>query len=256
MTESLAYQSLCTQYYDLDKPDAPQDVLEYYAAYAEKAKGPILEPMSGSGRFLIPLMEKGYHVEGIDTSSHMLEACVEKCRKKGLTPTQHCASILDMKLNKKYELIFIPAGSFGLLTDLDDVQNALKEIHKHLSPTGKFIFEVETFHSRSQAEGSWNGFWIDTGDGSKIVANTLAGYQEESQTQTVLCRYELWENNQIVKTEVEEFRIRLYATDEMDRYLSKHGFDIIKKTEPYTDAPLKDTSEVILYECTLLSPNS
>lgn len=51
MSESTAYQSLCTQYYDLDKPEAPQDILEYYAAYAAQVKGPILEPMSGSGRF-------------------------------------------------------------------------------------------------------------------------------------------------------------------------------------------------------------
>lgn len=201
-------------------------------------------------------MEMGYNVEGIDTSSHMLESSVEKCRKKGLTPTQHCASILDMKLNKKYELIFIPAGSFGLLTDLHDVKNALKEIHKHLSPTGKFIFEVETFHSKSKTEGIWNGSWMDKDDGSKIVANTLAGYQQESQVQTFLCRYELWKNNQIEKTEVEEFKIRLYDTDEMDRYLSEQGFNIVKKTEPYTDTPIKNTSEVILFECNLLSPKA
>ena len=53
------YLNLCTEYYDLDKPEAPTDALQFYLKYADEAHGPILEPMCGTGRFLV-LLQKIY----------------------------------------------------------------------------------------------------------------------------------------------------------------------------------------------------
>ena len=82
-----SYQTLCTEFYDIDKPNAPEEALNFYLHYAENAAGPIIELMSGSGRFLIPLLERQYDIDGLDASSYMLHACQKSCRKKGLTPT-------------------------------------------------------------------------------------------------------------------------------------------------------------------------
>src|ERR1700722_11373646 len=84
--ESVPYRALCTEYYELDKPKAPEDALQCYLQYAEEAQGKILEPMRGTGRFLLPLLEKGYSVSGFDYSPHMLEICKKKCAAKGLKP--------------------------------------------------------------------------------------------------------------------------------------------------------------------------
>ena len=46
------YLNLCTQVYDLSKPQPPQDEYEFYRSYATAANGLILEPMCGTGRFL------------------------------------------------------------------------------------------------------------------------------------------------------------------------------------------------------------
>ena len=62
------YLSLCTQYYDFDKPDAPDDACAFYLQYANRIGGKVLESMCGSGRFLIPIMELGYDIEGFDAS--------------------------------------------------------------------------------------------------------------------------------------------------------------------------------------------
>ena len=74
------YTMLCTEMYDLDKPSAPDDVLSFYLDYAEKAKGRVLAPMCGTGRFLIPLSERGFSIDGFDNSVYMLEACKESVR--------------------------------------------------------------------------------------------------------------------------------------------------------------------------------
>ena len=46
------YGNLCTEMYEILHKEAPQDELEFYLSYAEKGMS-ILEPMCGSGRFLV-----------------------------------------------------------------------------------------------------------------------------------------------------------------------------------------------------------
>ncbi|MBD2534993.1 class I SAM-dependent methyltransferase [Nostoc flagelliforme FACHB-838] len=75
------YGALCTEVYDISKPIGGQypDV-PYYIKHLSKIGGRILEVMVGTGRLLIPLLEAGLNVEGIDASPDML-AC---CRKHSL----------------------------------------------------------------------------------------------------------------------------------------------------------------------------
>lgn len=249
--ESIPYRALCTEYYDLDKPFAPEDALQRYLRYAEEANGPILEPMCGTGRFLIPLLEKGYSVSGFDYSSYMLEVCRKKCAVRGLTPMVTEATFETFSSQEIYKLIFIPSSSFCLLTDPKQVVNALNFVFNRLAPKGKFVFEIETTAAVSQAQGCWKGGWVNRGDGSKIVINTLSCFDEFSHVETILCRYELWEKNHITRTEVEDFRLKLYEPSEIEQLLAQANFKVVEKwqAEPYVKLEATDASPVILYEC-------
>ena len=46
----------------------PKDAYDFYLSYAKEANGPILEPMCGTGRFLLPLLAAGFKIEGFDAS--------------------------------------------------------------------------------------------------------------------------------------------------------------------------------------------
>lgn len=76
------YKGLCTEFWDLDKPKPPAKEYAFFREYVAQSSGPILEPMCGTGRYLIPLLEEGFNVEGFDASSHMLHALRSKCAKK------------------------------------------------------------------------------------------------------------------------------------------------------------------------------
>ena len=65
------YGSLCTEMYELLHKKAPEDELNFYLSYAEQGLK-ILEPLCGSGRFLVPFMERGFHIYGMDLSGEML----------------------------------------------------------------------------------------------------------------------------------------------------------------------------------------
>ena len=65
--------AVCVQScYELLHKERPREELDFYLSYAEKDKE-ILEVMCGSGRFLVPFMDRGFDICGIDLSAHMLE---------------------------------------------------------------------------------------------------------------------------------------------------------------------------------------
>lgn len=71
------YGSLCTELYEILHKEAPEDELNFYLSYAKQGMK-ILEPLCGSGRFLIPFMDKQLNIFGIDLSKEMLQKLIEK----------------------------------------------------------------------------------------------------------------------------------------------------------------------------------
>ena len=55
-----------------------RQALSFYMHHAQQSNGPILEPMCGSGRFLIPMLQAGLDAEGFDASPSMLDAFKQK----------------------------------------------------------------------------------------------------------------------------------------------------------------------------------
>ena len=81
------YSKLSSEVYDIDKYIGLSfgDV-EFYSKRLDSCKGKILEPGVGTGRILIPLLEKGFEVDGFDISEEMLEICRNNCEIRGLNP--------------------------------------------------------------------------------------------------------------------------------------------------------------------------
>ncbi|KTD10807.1 methyltransferase [Legionella gratiana] len=243
------YQSLCTEVYDLSKPNAPQDAYSFYQSYAAEAKGSILEPMCGTGRFLLPLAEEGFHVHGFDASQPMLERLHAKAHSKNLNPKVWHGFIEDLNQSDKYSLIFIPSGSFCLITEKADIQKALKTIYEHLEDKGLFVFEVETLHAVPKELGIWRGTrWLRE-DGALIVLSQLAMLDEE------VCysigKYELIDNNRIIQTEIEEYTIRIYQDlSLLLNLLTEVGFSNVRMVKAFDrHASPNETDESIVFEC-------
>lgn len=78
------YSKLSSEVYDIDKYIGLSfgDV-EFYSDRLASCTGNILEPGVGTGRILIPLLEKGLKVDGFDVSEEMLKICRNNCEKEG-----------------------------------------------------------------------------------------------------------------------------------------------------------------------------
>ncbi|CAN5328847.1 class I SAM-dependent methyltransferase [soil metagenome] len=243
------YKKLCTEFYDTDKPTPPPDALAFYLRYAEQSDGPILEPMCGSGRFLIPLLQRGYDIDGFDASPHMLAACHDKLKRFGLNATVTEQSLPGIELPRKYGLVLIPSGSLGLITDEAELPMSLKKLHDVMLPGAKFVFETRQHKPKESGSWPWGGRWIHRADGALMIISWLSRYDAATSIASSIHRYELIKENQLLATEFEQFDLRHTTLDEMRRYLTVAGFDNITPLKMYEQRPPDDADDEIVIEC-------
>lgn len=249
MTKPTLYLSLCTEFFDLDKPVAAPEEYEFFRHYIAQARGPILEPMCGSGRYLLPYVEAGYAVEGFDASPFMLQALHAKAAKKNLTPQVWEQFLEGVPATKQYNLIFIPDSSFCLFLDQSHIKMCLQKIYSLLQTGGTFVFDLETVYAVPATTGIWRGKAYKKSDGTTILSSTLP-LPIENNIATVICRYELIDGTEILKTEMEYFQIKLYYPTEMDELLKEVGFSQIKRVAAYEHNSSPSAQDyTIVYEC-------
>jgi SAM-dependent methyltransferase len=118
--------------------------IEFYVAAARSARGSVLELACGTGRVMIPCLEAGADVDGLDLRPEMLEALRRKAGAKGLAPRLVVGDMRDFTLPRRYALITIPFRAFLHLMTTDDQIRALRRIRDHLAPGGALLYNV--FH--------------------------------------------------------------------------------------------------------------
>ena len=232
------YGSLCTEMYEILHKEAPQDELAFYLSYAEKGMK-ILEPLCGSGRFLIPFLERGYDIKGIDLSAEMLARLKEK------TPNAKVfqKDILKYDSIEKYDYIFISSGSVSLFTDMDLCKRILHKMKDLLKKNGKFVFAVDTIANKCPD---------DTDYQKSISVKTEEGYELilKAHTQYSPSIYELYDGTKLLQQERMDFQTHLYEPGEIEPYLKEIGFTKVNVYSSYDKKIAENNlTEMFLYEC-------
>ena len=112
------YGRLSSEVYDLDKPVGRSfGDIEFYEERLKSCEGPILEPATGTGRILIPLLEKGFDIEGFDSSQDMLRICRQNSQKRGLSPRLFEAKMESFSQAKKYKAMSLRAHFFSYIRE-------------------------------------------------------------------------------------------------------------------------------------------
>lgn len=97
-----SYGELCTEVYDLSKPlGFSFGDVEYYRERLSDIKGKVLEVGCGSGRVLIPLLQSGIQIEGLDNSDAMLDSCKRRCSELGFKPLIYNGEMHNFSLKNK-----------------------------------------------------------------------------------------------------------------------------------------------------------
>ena len=114
-----------------------------YTPFLERFGTPALELACGSGLPMLDLIDRGFAVEGLDSSADMLDLCWRRAAERGLAPQLHLAEMQSFQIPTRYRSIFLAGASFTLLTTDVDALNALDRIYQHLEPGGHALIPLE-----------------------------------------------------------------------------------------------------------------
>ena len=244
-----SYGELCTEVYDLSKPLGYSfgDV-EYYKERLSDIKGKVLEVGCGSGRVLIPLLQSGVQIDGLDNSGAMLDSCRRRCSELGLNPLLYDGEMHDFYLKNKYEAIIIPSGSFQLIEGREQAISALRHFNNYLTPGGLLIMDLfipTEFNTNLISTRTWNtpNNEVIILEEKRIEVNLL-----EQRTVSLL-KYEKWKNGKLLQTELQRFPLSWYGNHEFSLLLESVGYQDIRISADYKygETPTK-AGQMITYE--------
>lgn len=243
------YGNLCTEMYEILHEKGPRDELNFYLSYAKK-EDKILEALCGSGRFLIPFMEQGFDIFGIDLSVAMLN----KLKQKAPNAKVFQADILEYSSKNRFDYIFISSGSVSLFTDINLCRKILGKIKEMLTPEGKFVFAVDTVADKCSDDNDYKiSVTTKTKEGFDLILKNKNYFDEQSRTQFSPGIYELYNGTELLQSEYMDFQTHLYKFGEMERLLKEIGFTNVKTYSSFSkDVAADDNCEMFLFECSVV----
>ncbi|MBS0634771.1 MAG: class I SAM-dependent methyltransferase [Verrucomicrobia bacterium] len=221
-----------------------------YRKYIQKSSQPALEVGCGDGRLLIPYVAEGLQVEGVDLSPYMIENCRKRAEKRGLSVTLHEQAMQNLDLPQKYGTIYIPYGSFMLVSDPKESQEAVRRFFSHLAPGGHLMVSlfIPTEHDIHVAAPKQDE-WRLRREGQLPNGNVVRVWEKpffdlKQQLECAEYRYDILSNGKVIGTEFERLTLRWYSQPQFAELLKRSGFSAIECFKGHSEEAAKsDESE-------------
>ncbi len=127
--------------WDLADKDNPYG-LDFYSELAKKANGPVLDVACGTGRILLPSLQAGVDIEGLDLFEPMLKTLRSNAATLGLSPRLYQSDMSDFSLPRRYALVMIPCNSIVHNMTQEAQISCLQCCRNHLLPGGELVFDT------------------------------------------------------------------------------------------------------------------
>ncbi len=199
---------------------------EDFAPFLERFGMPALELACGSGIPLLDLLERGFEVEGLDSSEEMLARCRDKARARGLAPTLYRQEMQRMSLPRRYRSIYVAAGTFNLLVTDADAREALARIRAHLLPGGCALLplEVPDFERATRGIGRFREARTQAGAVIRVGATEME-VDHGARTLRTRLRYERETPGTALERLDRDFLFHWWEADDFRVMLADAGFE-------------------------------
>jgi SAM-dependent methyltransferase len=231
---------------------------DFYRHILDGRGGAALDVGCGTGRLILDYLADGLDVDGIDNSPEMLAICRAKAETLGvdLGGRLYEQEMDQLDLPRRYSTIFVPSGTFMLLTDLTRAAEAMRRFHDSLEPDGALVisFSAKLWPGRrTPPQMQWSPWFglaeqpLD--DGTMIRRWISAKFDHVEHEQN---RYELIRDGVVMETEM-HYRspcVRWYTLDQAIAAFERVGFDRILATagDSFDPAGASDTHFTVIGE--------
>jgi SAM-dependent methyltransferase len=203
--------------------------LDYYIGLARGAGGPVLDIACGTGRVLLPCLQEGIEIEGLDLYEPMLERLRGKASALGLSPRLHQADMSDFRLPRQFALVMIPFNAFIHNMTQEAQVRCLGLCREHLRPGGRLAFD--TFFPSLEIVGAAAGTRVLEGELPHPVTRLpmrmydTRTFDRVAQTQHSVNELELLAaDGTVAAVHQSECRSRYVYKQEMELLLRAAGF--------------------------------
>ena len=216
-----------TQWYKMSDNEAADDA-KFYVSELKKYSEPMLEVGFANGFVLTELLKSGIQCDGLESSEKQLTICKQNLEASGLTSTLYNADFSDFISQKKYKTIFVPRGTFCLITDYNLAKNCLKNYAMSLELGGTLL--LETFVPWNGIVSSKEKIWkigskvTDENSGETFIYSYCESFDLSEQIRSVLGKYELFADGELVASRLDNVKSRWYGINEIKLMLQEAGF--------------------------------
>lgn len=241
---------------------ARPEELAYYERALRRYGEPALDLACGTGRILVPMLERGFDVDGIDVSEDMLVHCRRRAQAAGVVPNLLRQPMHELRPRRRYRTVYI-CDSFGIGGDRRRDFDALCRIREVLEDGGVLLISHDLPYADAGAWARWlperrrdlPESWPDASErapnasGSQIRLRTrLEALDPLRQRITLAIEGVRWLGSRITEREEREIDIALYFAPELTELLERAGFAGVTTEGYYTGRPATadDTSIVVI----------
>lgn len=227
-----------------------------YRELAATQGGKVLELCCGSGRLLVPLVQAGNEVVGLDVSPHMLALAREKlaAAASGLDARARLvqADLRAFTLHELFDLAIVAVKSFSYLIDRADQLRALSAIAAHLRPGG--LLALDLLHPSPawlmEPPGSLRQDLVQhVPERGVTVARTEAvvSIDRAAQVRVLRSAYEVVRDDGTLSKRFVEWPYRYIYRFEAEHLLERAGFRVEALYGGYDREPFTSESSAMLF---------
>lgn len=245
---------------------ATPEELAYFEAAIRRFGEPVLDLACGTGRIMMPLIAKGFDVDGSDISADMIALARADAAKRGFKPILTVQPMHELDLGRAYRTIYI-CGSWGLGGRRDYDRQTLTRVYQHLQPGGALLITHHNLPYDDDEKG-W-ALWLPghrdgprsewptegdrktASDGDDIEMLFRQGDLDPlGQRVTYHMRARLWHEGQIARQEEYQLKISIYFVQEILLMLEGAGFRDVAVEAAYTGRPATANDGMVAFVAT------
>lgn len=197
-----------------------------FRKYRKAKTRTVLDVGCGTANHMIPLIESGYKVTGVDASSQMLKIAREKLDREGFKADLVKGSSQAFTINRKFDVIVCLFSVINYAAVNNDIMRVLKNIYAHMKEDSLFIFDfwnasavVDYYRPRESAHFRKNGMDLERQSVTKVYPS-----QKKCEV-NYTCT--LRQDGRVIRRDKEKHVLRYFSPEEMTDCLSRAGLKVV-----------------------------